>query len=47
MGLDNDIWFTNFLRNEISFNDISKTFLKLINTKEFIKFKYKSPKNVD
>ena len=43
----NDILVYKFLRNEISFNDISKTFLKLINTKEFIKFKYKSPKNVD
>jgi 1-deoxy-D-xylulose-5-phosphate reductoisomerase len=43
----NDILVYKFLRNEISFNDISNIFLKLINTKEFTKFKYKSPKNVD
>ena len=43
----NDILVNKFLKNEINFNDISKSLFKIINLNEFKKFKNITPKNVD
>ena len=43
----NDILVKKFLNKEISFLDISKLMLKIINNKEFLKFKKITPKNID
>ena len=43
----NDTLVNKFLKNEIKFNDISKFLLKIINLKEFIKYKNIKPKNVE
>ena len=43
----NDTLVNKFLKNEISFNDISKFLFKIINLNEFKKFKNITPKNVD
>jgi 1-deoxy-D-xylulose-5-phosphate reductoisomerase len=42
----NDKLVNKFLRNEISFIDISKILLKVINFKEFKKYKSIKPRNV-
>ena len=42
----NDKLVGKFLKNEIKFNDISKNLQKVINLKEFQKFKMIEPKNV-
>ena len=43
----NDTIVKNFLLKKIQFNDISKLFLKLINRKEFAKYKKAYPSNID
>tara|TARA_B110000238_G_scaffold144263_1_gene155586 strand:+ start:1323 stop:2486 length:1164 start_codon:yes stop_codon:yes gene_type:complete len=43
----NDTLVYKFLKNEINFNDISKSLFKIINLNEFKKFKNITPKNVD
>ena len=43
----NDILVKKFLNKEIKFLDISKLMLKIINNKEFLKFKKITPKNID
>ena len=43
----NDTLVNKFLKNEINFNDISKSLFKIINLNEFKKFKNITPKNVD
>ena len=43
----NDNLVNRFLRNEIKFNDISKTLLKISNLNEFKKFKNIKPKNAE
>ena len=43
----NDLLVKKFLNNEIKFLDISKLLLKIINNKEFLKFKKITPKNID
>jgi len=43
----NDILVRKFLNKEIKFLDISKLLLKIINNKEFLKFKKIPPKNID
>ena len=42
----NDILVKKFLNNEIKFLDISKLLLKIINNREFLKFKKITPKNI-
>ena len=42
----NDELVNLFLKNKIRFNDISKNILKIINLKEFQKYKKKNPKNI-
>ena len=42
----NDILVDLFLKKQIQFNQISKKIFKLINNKEFLKYKKKQPKNV-
>ena len=42
----NDELVDLFLKNEISFYDISKKIYNLQNLKEFTKFKYQKPKNL-
>ena len=43
----NDELVDLFLKNKIKFQDVSKKLLKFIQLKEFIKFKKKSPKNIN
>ena len=43
----NDILVRKFLNNVIKFLDISKLLLKIINNKEFLKFKKITPKKID
>jgi 1-deoxy-D-xylulose-5-phosphate reductoisomerase len=43
----NDILVEKFLNGEISFLDISKLMQKIINNKEFLKFKKIPPRNID
>ena len=43
----NDCLVDLFLNKKIKFNDISKTILKILKTKEFLKYKKKSPRNVE
>jgi 1-deoxy-D-xylulose-5-phosphate reductoisomerase len=43
----NDTIVKNFLLKKIQFNNISKLFLKLINRKEFVKYKKVYPSNID
>ena len=43
----NDILVYKFLKKEIKFSDISKILLKIINLREFTKFKNIKPKNVE
>ena len=43
----NDTIVKNFLLKKIQFNDISKLFIKLINRKEFVKYKKVYPSNID
>jgi len=43
----NDNLVKMFLDNKIHFLDISKTLFKIINNKEFLKFKQIKPKNID
>jgi len=42
----NDTLVKNFLNNEIKFTDISKNLIKIVKTKEFLKYKNIKPKNV-
>ena len=42
----NDVLVNLFLEKKIKYNDIINKMLKIINNKEFIKFKKKYPKNV-
>ena len=42
----NDLLVNLFLNNKISFTDISKKFIKLINLPEFKKYKKISPKRI-
>ena len=43
----NDCLVELFLNKKIKFNDISKIILKILKTKEFLKYKKKSPKNAE
>ena len=43
----NDNLVKMFLNNEIHFLDISKTLLRILKNKEFLRFKHIIPKNVD
>ena len=43
----NDELVSLFLNSRIGFTDISRIFLKLINNKEFDKYKLKTPKKID
>ena len=43
----NDVLVYKFLKKEIKFSDISKILLKIINLREFTKFKNIKPKNVE
>ena len=42
----NDVLVKKFLNNEIKFSDISKILLKIINNREFLKFKKITPKTI-
>ena len=42
----NDVLVDLFLKKQIKFNEISTNFLKVINQKEFMKYKKIRPKNV-
>ena len=42
----NDALVNKFLNNEIKFVDISQKLIKIVNSKEFLKYKYIRPKNV-
>ena len=43
----NDELVENFLNGNIKFNQIHKILFKIVNLKEFKKFKYKKPKNLE
>ena len=43
----NDTYVNLFLNKKIKFNDISKFLLKFLQSKEFLKYKKKYPKNVN
>ena len=43
----NDELVDNFLNGNIKFNEIHKILFKIVNLKEFKKFKYKKPKNLE
>ena len=43
----NDELVNKFLNKKIKFTDISKILLKILNDKRFIKYKFKSPKNIE
>ena len=43
----NDQLVERFLKNEISFQQIHKFFFKIINLKEFTKYKKKNPRNIN
>jgi len=43
----NDEIVENFLNGNIKFNQIHKILFKIVNLKEFKKFKYKKPKNLE
>ena len=43
----NDVLVYRFLKGEIRFTDISKTLVKILNFKEFIKLKKITPKKVE
>ena len=43
----NDALVDLFLKDKIKFNDISKKFIKLINYKEFNKYKKIAPKKIE
>ena len=43
----NDELVENFLNGNIKFNQIHKILFKIVNLKEFKKFKYKKPKNFE
>ena len=42
----NDFLVNKFLNKKIKFNDISKHLIKLINDKDYAKYKKKEPKNI-
>ena len=42
----NDTLVNNFLSKKIKYNDISKKLIKIMKTKEFLKYKNIRPKNV-
>ena len=43
----NDCLVNNFLNKKINFLDISKVLFRIINSKEFIKYKQKEPLNIE